>query len=239
MISNMCSNPRKRGNSSNERRNSGRVPSLCDTIKANMVLQDEAKLRFIPATSLKSVIGKEEIAKALKGSQPSPDTDITTLVPFVCEEATRIFAMLAWNNAENLIEQFYEHDFRDDLLPIGCNTRDMNNFQAFSYKTGGRSPIENHPFNYTQWTERNLEHLCDDQWLFLSPVFTRNQFRYDFHESIRLPFVDRGFKSQKESFFSVVQEWRIHRDHLQTSDHMVSLFPLSPPISVQTEYKLS
>lgn len=233
MAPNHRSAPRKRRSNGNHKRSL----SLCDAIKNKMVLHDESKLRFIPETSLKSIFGKQEIAEALERSQLSPEADITALVSFIRDKATRVFAILAWNDQESFIEQFYDCRFGDDLLPVGCNTRDKDNFQVFSYKPGDKSFIENHPFNYEGWTERKLEHLCDHQWLFLSPVFSEDQFRYDFHESIRLPFVDPCFRSQKESFFSVVQEWRIHRDHLKSSNYMVSLSSLSRSILLWTKNK--
>jgi hypothetical protein len=215
--------PRKKG------KKEDREP-LREDIKNRMLLPGTKERRFVPETALKEIFSKENIAKTLRRHESSLETEIPKLVSFVYDKAIRIFAILVWSEAVKLIDQFYQHQFKDESLPVHCETDDDDNVKAFSCRPDGEVLIENHPFDDDEWTERTLEHFCkDDQWCFLSPIFEENRFRYDFHESTHLPFVDKNPASQKESLFSVVREWRIHRDHLRSSRYVVRRpFPVIP-----------
>jgi hypothetical protein len=196
--------------------------SLRKAIKNKMLLHDTNKKRFVPETALKEIFNKENITETLRRHESSLKTDISTLALFICDEAIIIFAILVWSEAERLIDQFYQHQLKDESLPIHCDTYDDDNIKFFSYRPDGRILIESHPFNDDGWTEMTREHFCIDyQWYFLSPVFGEEKFHYYFHESTHLPFVDQSHASQKASFFSVVREWRIHRDHLKFPIHVV------------------
>jgi hypothetical protein len=207
---------------------------LREDIKNKMLLHDTNEKRFVPETALREIFSKENIAQTLRRHESSLETDISKLVSFIYDKAIIIFAILVWSEAVALIDRFYQHQFKDESLPVHCETDKEGNVKAFSCRPGGKVLIENHPFNDDEWTERTLEHFCKvDQWDFLSPVFEEKTFRYDFHESTHLPFVDQNHASQKESFFSVVREWRIHRDHLKSPKYVVR-HPF-PVISLSTD----
>jgi hypothetical protein len=215
----------------------GKKESLRKDIKNKMLLHDTKEKRFVPETALREIFNKKNIAETLRTHEASLKTDILTLASFIYDEAIIIFAILVWSEAERLIDQFYQHQLKDESLPIHCETDDDDNIKAFSYRPDGKILIENHPFNDGEWTERTREHFCiDDQWCFLSPVFGEEKFRYDFHESTHLPFVDQSHASQKESFFSVVREWRIHRDHLKSPRYVVR-HPF-PVVSLSTDNQM-
>jgi hypothetical protein len=207
--------PRKKGKKDDKE-------PLREVIKNKMLLNGTKEKRFVPETALREIFNRENIAETLRRHESSLETDIPKLVSFVHDKAIIIFAILVWSEAVKLIDQFYQHQFKDESLPVHCETDDDDNVKAFSCRPNGQILIENHPFDDDEWTDRTLEHFCnDDQWYFLSPVFEENKFRYDFHESTHLPFVDKTPASQKESFFSVVREWRIHRDHLKSPRYVV------------------
>jgi hypothetical protein len=211
--------------------------SLREAIKNNMLLYDTKEKRFVPETALKEIFNKKNIAETLRKHGSFTKTHISTLAKFVYDEAIIIFAILVWSDAERLIDQFYQHQLKDESLPIHCETEDDDSIRAFSCRPDGKTLIENHPFNNEEWTERTIEHFCrDDQWNFLIPVFQEDKFRYDFHESTHLPFVDRNYASQKESFFSVVREWRIHRDHLKSPRYVVRHH--FPAITLKTDNQI-
>ncbi|KAJ4293284.1 hypothetical protein N0V90_008566 [Kalmusia sp. IMI 367209] len=195
----------------------GRRKSLRDDIKAAMILQDNPDLKFVPVSALKQLFHQATVASALEQYKKSLKNDVSSLQSFVCDKATRVFAILAWAESEPLIEQFYEYQFVDEQLPVRLVIdEDEDIVEAISFRLGKIS-IDKHPFNNYQWTDRNIEDFCNHyQWPFLSPVFRQNQFQYHFHERTRMPFVDERPKSQKESYFSIVEEWRIHRDHIHT-----------------------
>jgi hypothetical protein len=197
--------------------------SLRDEIEAKMILQDNFNLCFVPESALEQLFREQDVQVALEKHKPLLKIDISRLVSFVRKKAIKVFAILIWGEVENLIEQFYQHDFGDEHLPIHYRFNDAENcIEAFSYRLGNLSIIDNHPFNHDQWTYRTLNHFCNhDQWLFLSPVFRANKFRYEFHEKSRMPFVDGECKVRKVARFSMVEEWRIHHDHLQVGGSIV------------------
>jgi hypothetical protein len=195
---------------------------LREDIKSRMLLHGTKEKRFVPQTALKEIFSKENIDQTLRKYESLMETEIPKLVSFVHDKAIIIFAILVWSEAVKLIDQFYQHQFKDESLPVHCETDDDDNVKAFSCRPDGEVLIDDHPFDDDEWTDRTLEHFCkDDQWCFLSPIFEENKFRYEFHESTHLPFVDKNPASQKESFFSVVREWRIHRDHLKSPRYVV------------------
>ncbi|KAF1964817.1 HET-domain-containing protein [Bimuria novae-zelandiae CBS 107.79] len=187
---------------------------LRDDIKAAMVLQGNPDLQFIPACALEQLFQQTTVERTLEGHRSSFKTEIQSLKSYICSEAMKLFAILAWAESEPLIEQFYQNQFRDQHLPVDCRINEEDFVEAFRL---GNLRIDKHPFNNYQWTDRNIEDFCYNyQWPFLSPVFSQDQFRYHFHERTRMPFMEERHRSQKESFFSVVEEWRIHRDHIRT-----------------------
>lgn len=186
-----------------------------------MSLRDRCDLRFLPDSSLKVLICERAVLEALEKHKSGLLADVSDLVKFVCTRAQRLFAILAWSDAESLIDQFYEQMFDDDSLPVKVVV-DYNEglVKASTWREGKLSMIKDPPFHHffeNPWTERTIDHFCDDdQWLFLSPVFEQHKFRYSFHDRCRMPFVEDEPRSQKESYFSVVEEWSIHRGHLRT-----------------------
>jgi hypothetical protein len=178
--------------------------SLRNDLKAEMILQGHPDLQFVPTGVLDKLLDPTTVGKTLEQYKPKLNTDISVLESFICSKARRIFAILAWADAEPFIEQF------------SVRVEENDNFYEITSLRFGHISIDDHPFNYDQWTDRNIYSFCDnDQWPFLSPVLSESQFRYEFHERTRMPFLDERFRSMKESFFSVVEEWRMHRDHIR------------------------
>jgi hypothetical protein len=196
----------------------GRRPEwLRDEIKAIMVLEDRSDLRFVPETSLKQLLCRETVAKALEGHRSKLKPE---LVSFVCEKATKVFALLVWVECETSIEQFYKYQFGDEDLPVRFEGS-TGSIKAISSRRG---LLSHHPFNEDPWTSSKLDDLYNtSQWTFLSPVFDEKGFLYEIHEKRRIPFVDVQCKSQKDSHFSVVQQWKMHRDHIQAPTLVVSV----------------
>ncbi|PVH91951.1 kinase-like protein [Periconia macrospinosa] len=185
--------------------------------------QQHPDLQFLPETALKELFNIENIAKILESHKERLQSDISILLSYIETRATRIFAVLAWSQLEELIEEFFLYDFNDEKLPVRVEIdEEQNLIEAFSFRSRWLS-VDEHPFNFNRWTERNIDAFCDhDQWPFLSPIFYEEKFRYEFHERTRMPFVDERPQSEKETLFSVVQEWRIHRDHIR-NPHLIRL----------------
>jgi serine/threonine protein kinase len=164
------------------------------------------------------LVCEDAVISTLKDHKSTLKTSIEELAKFVCHGGKRLFAILVWSEAEVLIERFYHHRFGDQQLPVEVNINDddEDTVDAFSFKFGRLNLINDHPFNSPPWSDRELENFCDNyQWPFLSPVFYEHQFQYQLHEKSRMPFMEQKARSRKETYFSVVEEWCIHRGHLQ------------------------
>jgi hypothetical protein len=188
-------------------------------IRQAMELKDFSTRSFLPESRLKQLISESTVTRTLERYQSYSKTNISELVTFVCSGAMRIFAILVWGDRENLIEQFYQNGFKDDLLPIKVT---FYNDEDWAVESLAARPINSGAINatFSSWTESAVDSFCDlHQWLFLAPVFRENKFRYQFHEQCRLPFLNLG--TQEESNFSLVQEWNIHPDHIQTDSTVV------------------
>ncbi|PSN73725.1 HET-domain-containing protein [Corynespora cassiicola Philippines] len=147
-------------------------------------------------------------------------TDLSILTEFICKHARRVFMILAYSEQMKLAEHFFNHQFHDGMLPVTTVLRDKNSWNVNSLAAEFDSlSIVRSTFSSGIWSYRNANTFCNsDQWYFVIPVFRAGQFRYQFHEESRMPFVDEHFKSQKTSNFSTVEEWRIHRSHLKIGD---------------------
>ena len=193
-----------------------------DMLKAAMVLQGDCKRRFLPVCALDQLFHNVMIERTLEDHRSTLSTDLSSLELYIRSKATRLFAILAWAESEPLIEQFYQRQFRDEHLPVELRINKEDLVEAISYQLGTIG-IDEHPFNERQWTDRTMDDFCHTyQWPFLSPVIHQDRFRYRFHELTRMPFMDEQSRSRKESFFSVVEEWSIHRDHIRAPKFIVS-----------------
>ncbi|KAH7110127.1 kinase-like domain-containing protein [Dendryphion nanum] len=173
-----------------------------------MVVPRLPERRFVPDNALKPLLCREAVVAALEEQKSELETDISILAAFVCNRARKLFAMLACNSNEAAIEYFYELGFGDEKLPIEIKITQARDL--------GESDIEEESdIIETGWSYMNLEDFAYSQWLFLSPTFFGNNFRYQFDYRTRMPFINYDSLSQREGQFSVVEQWRVHRDHLQ------------------------
>ncbi|KAF2468329.1 HET-domain-containing protein [Lindgomyces ingoldianus] len=194
-----------------------------------MILKDEPNLQFVPNGVLDKLVCEDAVKKVLEKHRSKLKTDISTLAVFVCTRAKRLFATLVFAEVEYLIDNFYEHDFEDEKLPVslkGGTERGIWKVEASLLKDENKI-INAHPFNDREfWTHRKIADFQNTyQWPFLCPVFVKDQFEYQFHGRFRMPFLDEESISSKESIFSTVEEWRIHRDHIEIDEFMVRLWP--------------
>ncbi|KAK1981478.1 hypothetical protein LZ30DRAFT_720085 [Colletotrichum cereale] len=80
------------------------------------------------------------------------------------------------------------------------------------------------PFEYSYPAPRNWDHndryLFDKyQWEFMSPRFgIKEPFRFEFNESIILPYVDVGRRVEGKGFFGEVSKVKIHHAHIDVPE---------------------
>ncbi|KAJ4305480.1 hypothetical protein N0V90_001011 [Kalmusia sp. IMI 367209] len=186
-------------------------------IEAEMVHPNNIALRFLPDSSLREVISEQSVTEALERHQHL-ESKVSELVEFVCSSAPRLFATLVWTDSDELIDQFYQHQFGDYRLPIhvSITENDDSPVDVYTLTQGAVEHITQQPFNSEPWTERMMKIICEYQWLFMSPVFRENRAVYRFDERCRLPFVSDP-RMEIESPFNVIQERCIHRSHLRAT----------------------
>ncbi|KAF2018244.1 HET-domain-containing protein [Aaosphaeria arxii CBS 175.79] len=161
--------------------------SAYKNIRSKLVPADKDQGRFIPETELLNLLTDDFIREAL---QIKGEKIIDSrLIDFIKNKACKVFGILIYIDVENLIEDFFQCGFGDEKLPLDI-------------KTGAE--------------DVDVDRFRDTQWLFLSPIFKEGPFRCHIHRQAPMPFVDTECKSERESNFSVVQEWHIHRDHLSS-----------------------
>ncbi|KAL1612963.1 hypothetical protein SLS60_001194 [Paraconiothyrium brasiliense] len=143
------------GSNGRDRRRRISRKSLRSDIKAVMVLQDHADLQFVPASALSELFCKDTVARILDRHKDSFEEKLSSLEAFIYSKATIIFAILAWADSESLIEEFFQHNFADEQLPVRLVINE-DLVDAISLRLGN-TRIEEHPFNNAHWTDRNIE----------------------------------------------------------------------------------
>lgn len=205
------------------------------SLRDSMVMLKKGKRRFVPDIIIKEIICETKVDVTLN-SYKSWTEDVALLKRFICDKATIIFAILIWMEEVAVIEHFYRTQFTDNMLPVtyGFDDDDDDDDDSFS----GISPVAEKmrdlnlevirsAFNDDVWGFSAHDRFCrTDQWLFLSPIFSDNTFKYQFHEQCHMPFMNSGALMTKDTNFSSVEKWHIHRDHLRVGCRIVSLVPL-------------
>ncbi|KAF4627092.1 hypothetical protein G7Y89_g11064 [Cudoniella acicularis] len=188
---------------------SEKMKPLRSRIMEKMERQGDSSERFVADNCLKELICEPAVAAALERYKSGLKTEISELASFVCNGARRVFAILVWSECEILIEQFYKNGFKDEMLPVKVQFNGDGDWKVES--SGTKSA--------------NLKVV--DAVFNRAPVFGEKEFRYMFHKQCRMPFLN--YTNQKESNFSVVEEWIIHQDHLQI-DSPILVFYQGIPI---------
>ena len=208
-------------------------------INIAMEPEDDDALKFVPESVLKRIMNPKSVEKVLEdhisrlqATGKPPQTPISELTEFFTTKAFKVFAILAENNSLDLVEQFYQNGFHNDMLPVRKKllTTNPKVWEIESYNTGDgvdekarekvREQVRN-VFRYggeSPWgTDSRLinKFYQDWQWPFIPPVFLKGKFRYEFPVQIHLPFTRSANKKESAvSFFSYVQEKSVHADHL-------------------------
>lgn len=165
--------------------------------------------QFLPQGCLDRLLSRET-AKAVLLESPG-QTDVDTLVDFVCSKAPKTFAILITHSdqAPALISKFYDVGFHDSMLPIMVK-RDGTIQSSASQST----ETAKHIFNSIGWRGRRLaRHFEANQWLFLAQVFDRHKFRYEINRQARMPFLAEISEPGREGAFATVIKCIVHSGH--------------------------
>jgi hypothetical protein len=191
--------------------------SLYVVIEDSTEFQDNASARFLPAGCLDRLLTKEAITTALeKCNTPLLQAvDMGKLVQFICDEARRVFSTLIWIGKEDQIPVFFQAGFTDEMLPVVRSGRTLSSSKdKFSEKS-------KKAFNHFENDPRFITSFDDNQWIFLSPIFQRDQFEYGNLKQHRMPFMEKTMIDGGQ--FGEVAKCVIHPDHLDVDTKVKNL----------------
>lgn len=194
------------------------MPDLFTQLHDPMILREEESNAFLPANCLRDVLSKEAVRVQLEEQQKEHPgnfgtTGLESLVKFVCEKAPKTFATLVWSDNISRTNQFYVAGFDDTVLPvIQVDNKMLPSDEKFS-------EVVDSVFKYNprKWNRRQVTNFYSAQWRFLAPIFSKDQFQYRFHQQIRMPFIKKFHHGGTSGAFGMVEEWIIHRHHLDPS----------------------
>jgi hypothetical protein len=157
---------------------------------------------FVPTSSIRELITEGSIELELSNIGSAHKF----LSQYILSKASKIFAILVYIKMTKYIAEFCKRGLSDDILPVPVPgfAADLSVFKDWDYD--------------------NVSDFYESQWLFLAPVFTKQQFVYELDDACPLPFTSINPLSEKMSAFSIVQEATIHPGHQSIISSVSSSF---------------
>ncbi|RMJ17335.1 hypothetical protein CDV36_002983 [Fusarium kuroshium] len=107
-------------------------------------------------------------------------------------DAQRVFLLLIRSDAINYIRDLQRAGFTDDDLPV-IRRKSKDGSAVFIHKRlvndNSANTEEKILTCFLGWDESKLEVFFENQWVFLTPVFTPEKFAYVFHSQCPLPYM--------------------------------------------------
>ncbi|KAI1122380.1 hypothetical protein F5Y10DRAFT_254264 [Nemania abortiva] len=166
---------------------------------------------FVPNGALEELITFETITSTL-ATAGLPDRELICLANVIVEKGRRIFAILVFINQLNEIGTFFNEGFTDDMLPVAYQA-EGDSWKVRSYIPNSDDLDREKVWVFFQhWKKSTIFSFCERQWMFLSPVFSKEQFKYFLHRDAILPFVSAKGQT-KQSYYSMVFHVEVHAAH--------------------------
>ncbi|ETI20037.1 hypothetical protein G647_09052 [Cladophialophora carrionii CBS 160.54] len=190
-------------------------------LSEHMVMNPLDHKDFLPESSFKQLINRDRIRICMPGVKED-------LIEFVSDHAPRLFAIVVYiqefgKELSSAMTRFRKHGLTDGHLPIpNINEKGVCSYNRSSPGREQHSRLTavtqcSHSraldaLHHKQWKHDKIRQLYSDQWMFLSPVFTKEKFEHNLDPRIVLPFTRRGGGSGK-GHFSEVREVYLRADH--------------------------
>lgn len=166
---------------------------------------------FVPNGALDELITLDIVTSTLAIVGLSAGVQ-SRLAKHILEKGRRIFAILLFINQVNDIETLFSEGFTDDMLPVAYQA-EGDSWKVRSYQPNSDNLEKDKVWSFFQrWKKSSIFSFCERQWMFLSPVFRKEQFKYLLHRDAILPFVSAKGQT-KQSYFSVVFHVEVHAAH--------------------------
>jgi hypothetical protein len=184
-------------------------PDLASKILSRLVdaTYHDPTLSYLPNSAIKDLVVQTAIEQELSKIEHSPgEIDRSKYQPerrsqlaeWVCKAAPRVFAITTQCDMEPsslllALMMFRRCGFDDSKLPLV----DLSSPDMFPEKI---------------WSPLKIDTFCKKQWMFLVPIFTRNNYDYDLKTECIFPFIPDGAVTTAGAF-SRVYRISIHKDH--------------------------
>lgn len=176
-----------------------------------MVSENYYEKRYMPSKWIEAYTS-EAVVKSILGSRYEPPL-VPDLVSYVLRSpAKKLLLLLALCQALHCLPAMKNFGLNDDYLPVTIIRKP--NTKGFIRKLGEYEG-EKKDFPVPQdWNPLMRSAFERNQWLFLAPVFTEDQFHHELHSDTPLPFLPMETKPQpKLGGFSTVLEVHVDASH--------------------------
>lgn len=183
---------------------------------------DHEVKQFLPEGCIDELVTLEAIIKEIeeKDQLEPGDLDLQegsvkkNIIDFVRGKAKKVFAItvvsgLRGRELGKAMFQFMGINFVDNSLPV---------------KEGNLAQVACFRDTASPWSKVRIHNFCREQWRFLAPVFSQQNFKVDLEPEHILPFIEKD-SLVKEGAFGQVFAVEIHPAHQK--DPVLNVRPLS------------
>lgn len=152
---------------------------------------------IVPQCAQKSLINESVVESAIRSKQPDiTNAELADYVQKTCQDARRLFAILAYMRKEGEICRFMRGGVTDNDLPLRRTFDNGDHYVQWRLEGRDGKRIE----ALESWRTRHREKFSNAQRLMTSPVFEPGQ-HYELDNSIILPFIGFTHEEGKELEF--------------------------------------
>ncbi|RSL49633.1 hypothetical protein CEP54_012338 [Fusarium duplospermum] len=173
---------------------------------------------FIPADVIASLASRDAVEAELR-NECGPD-ELAKVVDYVLNKpAIKVFLILVLCENIGAMPEIYASGFGDEHLPLGKQgttggDKRQNQLQPLS-QNAITSPTPN---PLLSWKPAKRRPFLENQWVFMAPVFTREQFAHKLHPRCPLPFIpftddDHAQNGAWGGMSGSIREIKVHEAH--------------------------
>lgn len=203
--------------------------SIGDLVANGILVNSDGKA-FVPRDVIETLRDGARIEEELR----MYDESAGMLARYVLETpALNIFLTLAACNLTSYISHFYTIGLGDEDLPLNNNDDVLGRTATPSFQVlkSGRT-VECQQLLPSRWGARDRVEFLGKQWLFMSPVFTKDKFEYVLDKRCPIPILNNNQRIKPKTGLSgSVREIDLHAAHqelFQSPSTRVALKEISP-----------
>ncbi|GJD02502.1 Serine/threonine protein kinase [Colletotrichum higginsianum IMI 349063] len=180
---------------------------LFDTLDASLVDSPFRGPKFVPLSSLKTIITKASVEQELSSITRLRNPQLSRNV---VQNARKVFSILVFIDKASAIKELYRDGLTDDQLPLSSRKDDAGRITPFTHH--GKKTFA----SFGSWKTVSIKSFLDKQWLLLSPVFDKTGRHFDLNPACALPMFPDTREVATGPYNAVHQGW-IHPAHQRVS----------------------